>query len=82
MTNHDNFWKPIEQCPKEAEKEYELIAHHVGGIYPINYRFWGCRFDAERHCWVGDRGIPLSDEHYTVTHYAEIPPLPTDEAKL
>jgi len=75
---HKHFWRPIEQCLKEPGKEYELIARHAGGIDPIDYRFWGCRFDAERNCWIGDRGIPLSDENYIVTHFAEIPPLPKE----
>jgi len=66
----EDFWKPIEECPKAFE-HYYLLRHYCGII--------AAKWGQNRHgkdCWRNqfDDYFP---EH--ITHFAEIPPLPDEE---
>jgi len=63
----DEFWKPIEECPKAYDKYYLL--RHIHGI--VAAKWW--TDDPDGDCWIS-QFRKYDPEH--VTHFAEIPPLP------
>jgi len=65
-TEFKNFWKPIEDCPKEEGKYYFLLSGHY-----IIVGTW-----ARTHLgyyWIDQDGFNYY--HRKIFHYAEIPPL-------
>jgi len=68
--NIKDFWKPIEECPKEKDHFYFLLSGDF-----INIGTWECN-DFDKPCWCDQDIYRYPNPKFT--HYAEIPPLPEE----
>lgn len=77
LNRHINKWRPIEECPKEKGKKYDLLTK--AGKNKKWFRFINFHYDHNQQKWYRNN-FSLTSINGEICYYMEIPALPDEVA--